>query len=230
MTKEEFDSRYVDNKKAVLCNTKEKARSFTELAHSFGYRWSNGESYLTDNWQKFKESTCYRIYDGTVCSYSYYFGTRHNVIVYEEDDSIDPLSFFVIIFKKIVHSSNFESDMIEVADIAVRAKDVKNARFIGINYAEISNLSWDKMNVKEYSFVHTDVSVADPCFFKVDVRLREGRKLTFDKRSEFRTFCEENGIYYDFKNGLMLKDNKLFGVFSDIGKTMQNNHLNMLNL
>ena len=101
---------------------------------------------------------------------------------------------------------------------------------IGIEHAKISNLSWDQMKVKEYTVVHTRASVGNSCFFKVDVRLKEGRKLVFDKRSEFRAFCEENGIYYDFKNGLMFKDNKLFGVFSDIGKAMQNNYLNMLNL
>lgn len=230
MTKEEFDSKYVDNRKAVLCNTKEKAESFTKLAHSFGYKWGNGESYLTDDWNKFRESTCYRIYDGTICSYSYFFETKHNVIVYEEDDSKDPLSFFVVVFKKIIHSSNIESNMIEVADIAIQANDVENAKLIGIEYAKISHLSWDQMKVKEYSVVHTNASVRDPYFFKVDVRLRDKHKLTFNKRSEFRTFCEENGIYYDFKNGLMLKDNKLFGVFSDIGKSIQDNHLNMLNL
>ena len=230
MTKEEFDSRYVRNKKVVLCNTKEKAKSFTGLAHSFGYRWSNGESYLTDDWDKFKESTCYRIYDGTVCSYLYYFETKHNVIVYEEDDLKDSPPFFVIAFKKIVHSSDLESNMIKIAEIAVQAKDVEDAKLIGIEHAKISNLSWDKMKVKEYVVIHTRASVGDSCFFKVDVRLKEGRKLVFDKRSEFRAFCEENGVYYDFKNGLMFKDNKLFGVFSDIGKAMQNNYLNMLNL
>jgi hypothetical protein len=47
------------------CETEDLANHLLSIAHNLGYQWVLSASYLEkNNWNKYKEETCYEIYSG----------------------------------------------------------------------------------------------------------------------------------------------------------------------
>ena len=83
MTKQEFGKKYVGKKIAVHCNTEEKANEFLALAHTYGYKWRSGHSYLEyNNWQVKEEETCYYLDCGEYAGLQYFKDYCYKIIEY----------------------------------------------------------------------------------------------------------------------------------------------------
>lgn len=55
------------------CKTEEEAEIFCKYLHSIGYKWANGDSYLSKNyWNDYKESTCYDFNKGQIGNKEYF--------------------------------------------------------------------------------------------------------------------------------------------------------------
>jgi len=73
MTKEQFDKKYAGEGLVVHCDTKEKAIEFLNLAHSFGYSWCDGESYVKwTYWGEYNDQMCYCISRGSYSPLHHY--------------------------------------------------------------------------------------------------------------------------------------------------------------
>jgi hypothetical protein len=69
----------------IHCKTEEEANKILKIAHEQGYRWGDKRSYLDRNdWNFYKENTCYIITNGTYCNKNYF--RLHNYTIIEASD------------------------------------------------------------------------------------------------------------------------------------------------
>ncbi len=69
---EDYKGKYV-----MHCKTEGEAIDFCKTMHNNGMKWGCGESYLIDNWDVHRESTCYNFNIGTYWSVGYYKGQSY---------------------------------------------------------------------------------------------------------------------------------------------------------
>lgn len=75
VNKNNFDiNKFMNNKIAIHCNTREKANDFSKFLDSFGITWSSKTSPIEHNyWEVYKEDTCYTVYNILYyCNVDYY--------------------------------------------------------------------------------------------------------------------------------------------------------------
>ncbi len=84
MTKQEFDTLYVGEKKVVHCPTKELAYIFLKEANKHGYKWHDEDSYLeNDQWNIYKKQTCYNLYTGSFANIDFYKKLHYEIIKFK---------------------------------------------------------------------------------------------------------------------------------------------------
>lgn len=66
-------------------------------------------------------------------------------------------------------------------------------------------------------------------FDKVVAHLDEGEELLFNDNEEFRQYCDVNGIYYDFGQNRMLKNNNPIGWFYGVNQRVDDLEVNHYN-
>ena len=65
----------------VHCPTEELANKILKIAHDNGYKWCSGYSYISrNNWEHYKENTCYNIVKGTYCDKEYSLDRHYTII------------------------------------------------------------------------------------------------------------------------------------------------------
>lgn len=92
MNKQEFDRLYVGEglPVAVHCDTREKAKEFLKLADSFGYKWTDGISYLeSTGWSYYEVDSAYVISSGQCLSLGYVNSNGYNVVEYPASTKYD---------------------------------------------------------------------------------------------------------------------------------------------
>lgn len=152
-----FDWDRFENKKiAVHCDTEEKAKDFLKECSSKGMTWGNGDSLLNKiNWEYYKESTYYRLYDSDT---RIYFGN----VDWDESKNIEIIKWEVkemkeLTFKEVI--ANIKENEVwecrnpingvfiskDVNGISIRDKK-------GNSFVWFSDLWIFKLQRKEYTF------------------------------------------------------------------------------
>lgn len=68
---------------AVACPTEDQAKKLLQRFDAHGYKWSNSMRYTTNNnWQCYKEDTCYSN-EHTFCYSHYYKRRSYTIVSYE---------------------------------------------------------------------------------------------------------------------------------------------------
>lgn len=68
------------NKDVIHCPTEEEAKAILKLADEAGYKWSTGDSYLTETeWDICEKDTCYLVKEGQYCSLDWYKETGYTI-------------------------------------------------------------------------------------------------------------------------------------------------------
>lgn len=81
----------------IHCHTLIEATQLCLYLHTNGYRWHDGEFYNTkNNWNIYKENTCYNPYNGTFARLDYYKAGRPEGYDYDFN-IIDLKKFFEIV-------------------------------------------------------------------------------------------------------------------------------------
>lgn len=69
----------------VHCPTEELANKVLKIAHDNGHKWVTGHSYITgNNWDSYKEVTCYTITKGSFADMGYFLDKSYAVISAEQ--------------------------------------------------------------------------------------------------------------------------------------------------
>ncbi len=76
------DIELLTNQNTVFhCETEIITNEFLKILHEHGLKWDNGISYLEINfWDRYKENTCYRPYDGKMGPLNH-FQSRKKIII-----------------------------------------------------------------------------------------------------------------------------------------------------
>lgn len=87
MTLKEFNDLYLE--KAVHCETEELANEFLELADSLGCIWNRGDKLTKFNeWDRHKDKTYYRVYDGKHVVYGHIDDTNLKIIKFKGEQKM----------------------------------------------------------------------------------------------------------------------------------------------
>lgn len=71
---------------AYWCKTEELANKLLKEADIQGFKYQNGDSYLSfNNWERYKEKTCYNIKDGYYCYKSHYHEKNYKIVEVTEE-------------------------------------------------------------------------------------------------------------------------------------------------
>lgn len=85
---DDYKGKYV-----MHCKTEEEAEIFCKYLHSIGYKWANGDFYLSKNyWNDYKESTCYDFNKGQIGNKEYFEEAIGYTILEMEDFMSDTMS------------------------------------------------------------------------------------------------------------------------------------------
>jgi|LSQX01.2.fsa_nt_gb hypothetical protein len=65
----------------IHCETKEEANRILGMAESLGYKWWYGKGYEDNTeWNCYKRTTCYYLFDGSYSNYNYFQIRNYNII------------------------------------------------------------------------------------------------------------------------------------------------------
>ena len=65
----------------IHCETEEEANRILGMAHELGYKWNTGDNYEDNTeWNTYKSTTCYYLFDGSFASYGYFEVRNYNII------------------------------------------------------------------------------------------------------------------------------------------------------
>lgn len=133
-TKQELDE--LLHNVAVHCKTGEEANEVLELGEKVGYKWIEGQSFLTSTfYDEYKDETCYSIKTGQYGTLNYYQRIDYKVITAQE-------------FIDLVNGKGMEQEEIKEQP----QESVKNDRKDGKLRWELLPLSTIKEIVKVYTF------------------------------------------------------------------------------
>jgi len=69
----------------IHCDTHEKAKKILRWADEQYLEWCSGRTYVeSDNWENYKEETCYCFYKGSFCSIDKWMSIDYKILTYEE--------------------------------------------------------------------------------------------------------------------------------------------------
>ena len=78
--------KYEPEEKVVMhCSSLKQAKIFLEYLDNYGYNWCSGESYLNSNeWERFKENTCYCFLEGTYDYLEYFIDEDYEILEFSD--------------------------------------------------------------------------------------------------------------------------------------------------
>lgn len=132
------------------------------------------------------------------------------------------------VLRNIFEGTDYNSVRSVVADIIIDAKDEEEAEQIAKMYASKKNISYPYISIYKLSQIYTKEILTDANFNKVEARTKSGELLMFETDEEFKKFCHDNKIHYDFESHIMMMDNKIYGVFAGVGQTFTDCTLSVL--
>jgi len=141
----EITKEYLTQKNTVFhCETEEEANQLLKIADEFGLNWINGEYYLNkNNWEVYKEDTCYDFNDGAYCDSGWFKSNGLNII--KARDILHPKDY-VISFKS-GEELNFNSDYLDLGEFTKNLNENLEDSFLFLRVDEVL------VNIKEVNYI-----------------------------------------------------------------------------
>ena len=75
----------------IHCETEEEAERILGMAHELGYKWWTGQNYENDTeWNIYKSTMCYYLFDGSYGDYDYFKNGKYNIIHSTQIADLEP--------------------------------------------------------------------------------------------------------------------------------------------
>ena len=133
----------------IHCKTKQEAERILGMAHELGYKWYIGENYENNTeWNCYKSTTCYYLFDGSFTDYNYFKIRNYNIIPSTQIADLEK--------KKTPNWTPFPEDVDamnkkeEASETQIGGSHYSNMAIQPIEFIHKNNLSFIQGNIIKY--------------------------------------------------------------------------------